>query len=97
MLMKRIAELAPLVLYYYFRRDRSRCRGISSFPSSGTACLQDLHLAGLKAFVACQLEETKAKAAEAEATAKKQRMLNIEKVKIKDIVRKAFAPLLANA
>ena len=85
------------MLYYHFRRDRSRCRGISSFPSSGTTCLQDLYLAGLETFVACQLEETKAKAAEAEATAKKQRMLNIEKIKIKDIVRKAFGPLLANA
>ena len=42
-----------------------------------------------------QLEESKAKAAEAEATATKQRMLNIEKIKIRDIVRTAFAPLLA--
>ena len=42
-----------------------------------------------------QLEESKFKAAEAEAIASKQRMLNIEKVKIRDLVRTAFAPLLA--
>ena len=47
-------------------------------------CLLSVHL---------QLEANKAREAEAEATATKQRMLNIEKAKIKDIVRKAFAPL----
>merc|ERR1719352_917472 len=41
------------------------------------------------------LEESKAKEAESNAAAVKQRMLNIEKVKIRDIVRTAFAPLLA--
>ncbi len=41
-----------------------------------------------------QLEESKSKAAEAEATAAQQRMLNVEKLKIREIVRTAFAPLL---
>lgn len=42
-----------------------------------------------------KLEEGKNKAAEADAAAVKQRMLNIEKLKIRDIVKTAFAPLLA--
>jgi len=42
-----------------------------------------------------KLEESTATAEEAEATAAKQRMLNIEKAKIRDIVTNAFAPLFA--
>merc|ERR1712006_73550 len=44
-----------------------------------------------------KFEESKAEAARAEAAASKQRMLNIEKAKIRDIVSTAFAPLMAKA
>ena len=49
----------------------------------------------LNPFFGDQLEVSKARAAEAEASAKKQRMLNIEKARIQHIVKTAFAPLLA--
>ena len=42
-----------------------------------------------------QVEESKAKAAEDEASAAKQKLLNIEKQKIRDLVREAFDPLKA--
>ena len=42
-----------------------------------------------------QAEESKAKAAEDEASAAKQKLLNIEKQKIRDLVREAFDPLKA--
>ena len=49
----------------------------------------------LESFFGDQLEVSKARAAEAEASAKKQRMLNIEKARIQHIVKTAFEPLLA--
>ena len=42
-----------------------------------------------------QVEESKAQAAEDEASAAKQKLLNIEKQKIRDLVREAFDPLKA--
>lgn len=42
-----------------------------------------------------KMEASKGKEAADDGTAAKQRMLNIEKLKIRDIVGSAFAPLLA--
>ena len=60
--------------------------------SGGTALLDNHH--DMHEFNCSQFEETKARAAETEAAAAKERMLNIEKTKLRDIVAHAFSPLV---
>ena len=65
------------------RRKQSRHRGFIGCSLEGRGAAESFQVVGELLFVVLQLEESRAKAAELESAAAKQRLLNVEKLKLR--------------